>query len=109
MDFRGPYRIGAFCAVIAAVLLVVALGMDLLAWAIALAHLALAWALMQGWRGMAYLAFFALFVAGIWAMGHVWGGGPLRMGLMSGVVAADWLGVVALFAALWKPRPEPAS
>lgn len=69
---------------------------------------AIAYGLMQRMRWVAYLGFLALFVGLIMAVSNVYAIGAVPGWLYAGLAVATLLGVVSLFAALWK-SPEIAA
>lgn len=113
MDLRGPYRVGAFFVLISAVLhllapLVGGFHPDaLILIPIGALYLAVTYGLLRGWRWLAYLSFFGLAIGGIAALNMIWSASPVPFWWYGLIAAADGLGVIGLFVALWKPAPTP--
>ncbi len=111
-DVKGPFRAGALFVAVSAVLHLIAplvaglQGMAPMLAVVGLVYLAVTWGLLQGWRWLAWVAFFVLMAGSIVALSNVWAGGPVPGWLWAGIVAADWAAVAGLFVALWR-SPQP--
>lgn len=115
IDVRGPYRIAALCVLISAVLHLIAplLG-GFSDWALRLfpigfLYLAIAIGLFRGWRWLAYVTLWILMIGGSIALSFVWADTNVPGWLFGAIAFVDLLGVLALFAALWKPNPARAA
>ena len=73
---------------------------------VAVLYFAIAYGLMRGWRWLAYVTFILLMVFSSFAIAQMWTPPTLLAWVMTGIVVADWLAVVALFAVLWRARPD---
>ena len=111
MDVRGPYRVGAFFLLISAALHILAplvggfsspvpifVGVGLVYVVIALGR-------YRGWRWLAYIAFLVMMIGGIIALSALWSPSAIPSWWTVLIIAADWLGAAALFAALWRAAP----
>ncbi|MEL6688814.1 MAG: hypothetical protein AAFP28_00730 [Pseudomonadota bacterium] len=114
-DMRGPYRTGALFVGISAVLHLIApvfggFGTDALTlFVVGIVYMAIAYGLLQGYRWLAYLTFLLMMAGSVVAITGIWGLGPVPGWIYAGIVIADWLAVLALFAALWRSRPSVAA
>lgn len=107
-DPRSPYRAGAFFIGLSAALHFVTLVFGLSApvpmmQAVGVFYLLVMIGLMQGWRWLAYLAFFMLAIGGIAALGWSFGTSRVPGGVFFAIFIVDFLAVAGLFVALWRP------
>ena len=114
IDFRGPYRLGAFFIAISAILHILAIfvggvsSFTLGLVVIGIVYLGFAYGLLSGWRWMAYLTFLIALIGSIVAFGSSFGAGPVPGWWWTLIVIADVGAVITLFAALWRGAPEKA-
>ena len=112
-DAQGPYRIGAlFIGLsglmhLAAPLLGGFAGQAITLAGVGAIYLLIAAGLLRGWRWLAYLAFLVMLVALSAAIPGIFGQGPVPGWLFGGILVANLLAVLGLFAALWRRRPTP--
>ncbi|KNG93381.1 hypothetical protein [Pseudaestuariivita atlantica] len=106
-DMRGPYAPAALFIALSGVLHLVALpfgaweAFGLIFVAIAVFYAALAWGLVQGWRWVAWLAFFCMLIGGIGAFSETFARIPAWPHWA--ILLADASAAVLLFRALWWP------
>lgn len=112
IDVRGPYHNGAAFTGLSAVLHLIAPVFSngtppaTILVLLGLGYAALSYGLFQGWRWLAYLAFVAMMVGGLFDLAHVWGDTTGPNWLFVAAFCVNWGAVIALFVALWKPRSE---
>ena len=114
-DPRSPYRTGAlFVALSAALHLiapVISLGArdGLMLLPFGIVYLALAWGLMRGWRWLAYVTFLIMLIGISATMTGIWAISPVPPWIYIAIALANACAAVALFVALWRPRPTAPS
>ena len=114
MNMRGPYRNGALFLLISAILHLIApivsgfSGDGLMLAAVGVFYLVATWGLLRGMRWLAYVMFIVLMVGSIAALTGIWALGPVPGWVYAGIVIANWIAVVMLFIALWRPAPKTA-
>jgi len=115
-DARSPYRIGAVFLAISAVLHLISpifagfSGQAPMLFLIGLVYLAATWGLMQNWRWLAYVMLFVLMIGSIASVTQIWALAAVPGWIYAGIFIANWLAVLTLFLALWRPaRPVTAS
>lgn len=62
--------------------------------------------LSQGWRWLAWIAFFWVFVGVIGALLRIWTPGPVPGWLFLAILIANVLALLGLFLALWRSPPS---
>jgi hypothetical protein len=114
INLRGPYRIGAFFALLSAALhiLVIMVGgaapEAITLVAVGLVYLAIGYGLLRGMRWLAFIAFFVFFIGAIFVMANIWTLSAVPSWWFALATAINILAVVGLFAALWRPAPTTA-
>jgi len=68
----------------------------------------LAFAVLQGRRWAAYLAFIVALMGLSFAAGNIWSLGAVPAWVFQGILATNVLAVLALFGALWRTIEQPA-
>ena len=110
---RGPFRSGAMLLLLSAALHILAFTVGgltpdaLILIPIGILYIAVAAGLARGWRWLAWISFFGLFVGSIGALSNVWGSGPVPGWWYATISAVDGFGVVAFFLALWQSPHDP--
>ncbi len=108
LKFQGPYRLAALCVLASAVLLLVAPVLGGFSRSgfgsvpFGLLFLSVFYGLSQGWRWLAYLAFFLCMIAAILALSNAWTLNALPSWWYVTIAVLFALGILTLFIALWR-------
>ena len=115
IDAKGPYRVGALFVALSGLVHLLALFVSgfasgaLVLVPAGIVYLGFAYGLLQGWRWLAYVTFLIMLIGISATMTGIWAISPVPPWIYIAIALAHACAVVALFVALWRPRPTAPS